>query len=240
MIKRLILRSTLYALWVKLKRRFSYRRRMLNELYWIANLDRRFKSRKELEGLDIRMGNWAMGPAGMCIFLDALNQVNEPKVLEMGLGESTKIIQRIGRISAHKVIDHDTSWVEYWTAQQKKRNQTTPEIEVYPMLLSRQRSQYDFGSKAIGSEFNIFLIDGPFGARNNSRRNILDIADDWTADKEFVVILDDVHRAGELQTYAALKTKLREKGIEFKSKKLSDLKEVGVICSIHHWQLLSI
>ena len=240
MIKKLILRSSLFRLWLSFKRSLSYQNRVLRELYWMAHLDWRFKSRNELEGLDLRMGNWALGPAGMSILLDALNQVKHPKVLELGLGESTKILLEIRKLEKHVVIDHDKSWVEYWTSQQEQRGKSIPIVEVYPMLLSKNHSQYDFGATSIGNEFNIFLVDGPFGAPNESRRNILDIANDWKVDQEFVVIIDDVHRVGELQTYAALKAKLDTKGISYKSRKISDLKEVGVVCSMHHWQLLSI
>ena len=223
-----------------LVRLLSYKRRVLNELYWMGQLDRRFKSRSELEGLDLRVGNWAMGPAGMSILLDTLNLVKNPKVLELGLGESTKLLLQIPGLESHLVIDHYESWVRYWTAQQKMRGKPLPKIEMYPMQRSKRHSQYDFGTNRIGKEFNIFVVDGPFGAANLSRRNILDIANDWTVDQEFVVIIDDVHRVGELQTYASLKVQLDAKGIRYKSRKIQDLQEVGVLCSLHYWQLLSI
>lgn len=234
------MRSVFFRLWVKLLRFLTFRRRMLNELYWMGHLDRRFKSRKELEGLDLRMGNWAMGPAGMSILLDALNHVKKPKVLDLGLGESTKLLLEIQGLESHLVIDHDESWVQHWTAQQKMKGKPLPKIELYPMHLSKRHSQYDLRASRIGKDFNIFVVDGPFGAPNLSRRNILDIANEWTADQEFVVIIDDVQRVGELQTYSSLKAQLDVKGIRYKSRKIRDLKEVGVICSMHHWQLLSI
>lgn len=240
MIKRLVLRSGFFRIWRALRRSFSFRKRMLEELFWMSHFDRRLKSRKRLEGVDLRLGNWALGPAGMSILLDTLTQVRNPRVLELGLGESSKIVAQTLESDNHLVIDHDESWVKHWTTQQEQRGAPVPKIEVFPMRFSKKRSQYDFGEKRIGEGFNVFLVDGPFGSRNESRRNILDIADEWTTNQEFVVIIDDVHRVGELQTYAALKEKLRSKGIGFKSRKITDLKEVGVVCSMHYWQLLSI
>ena len=58
---------------------------------------------------------------------------------------------------------------------------------------------------------------------------ILDIVDNL--DKSFVILLDDMNRIGEQEIWQLLKQKLHSKGIEFKERKYSSDKTVGLICS---------
>ena len=89
------------------------------------------------------------------------------------------------------------------------------------------------------TDYNIFIVDGPFGSSKKSRLNILDFIPNWKPDKEFNIVIDDIHRSGELQVFASVKALLTQKGIGFKSKKFSDSKQVGVICSSTYWSIVS-
>ena len=79
-------------------------------------------------------------------------------------------------------------------------------------------------------KFNLVLIDGPLGSPHYSRPEILDIVDNL--DKSFVILLDDMNRIGEQETWQLLKQKLHSKGIEVKERKYSSDKTVGLICSM--------
>jgi len=210
---------------------------MLDELYWRSRLNMHLQSKQQLKGLYLRLGNWAMGPASICMIIDALSYVKNPRVLEFGLGESTRVISRFSP-ERHLVIEHDASWAERFKSSYVDKS--IPEISIFPSLTNEGSSSYDFGPSPIDFNYNIFVIDGPFGSQKNSRSNILDIINGWSVDQRFVIILDDVHRPGELQTFINIKALLEAKEIGFKSKKISDLKKVGLICSEHYWPLISL
>ena len=87
--------------------------------------------------------------------------------------------------------------------------------------------QIDAGELRCGT-----IIDSPrypWRSQHYSRPQILEIAD-CLADS-FVIMLDDMNRTGEQETWELLKEKLTERGIEFCEKIYASDKSVGLLCS---------
>ena len=240
MIKEFIIRSWLFRFYLFLVRHFTTRKRAIDELLWTMKLHQRIKSSASTSNLILTSGGWAVGPSGLCMVFDAIKLVSEPKVLEFGLGESTKLISRLNT-HKHTIIEHNLEWIELWTQSLiQPLDSKKTEIRNFPIVASPKLSQYNLSPDDLALDYNIFIVDGPFGSKGFSRRNILDIIPAWKPDKEFVIIMDDIHRIGELQTYVAIKKRLSKKKISFTSKIFSDQKQVGIICSAHFWSLISI
>ncbi len=220
-------------------RKLTYRKRALEEIYWKMNLEERIKSSASTRHLVLKSGGWAIGPAGLCLIWDAINQTEKPKVLEFGLGESTKLIEKL-ETKCHTVVEHDRQWADHWTQSfLKEVDDIKAEIRIVPAVMTSKSSRYEISPDDFQMDYNIFIVDGPFGSSKNSRLNILDFIPNWKSDKEFIIVIDDIHRSGELQLFASVKTLLTQKGIGFRSKKFSDRKQVGIICSSTYWSIVS-
>ena len=189
--------------------------------------------------IDIKVGGWSLGPAGTFLLTEVLKTKRNLKVLEFGLGESTKLIGTCGNVKDHLVLEHSIDWANQWKNTLENTPGVSPEIIVTPMLRDRRGSKYGVEHLEFGDDFNFYLVDGPFGAKRNSRNDIVDIIKRWDEHKDFIIFIDDIHRIGELQTFIKVKRKLTEKGIAFRSKKMFDRKAIGVICSEGNWAITS-
>ena len=58
---------------------------------------------------------------------------------------------------------------------------------------------------------------------------ILDIVDNL--DTSFVILLDDMNRVGEQETWRMLREKLKSRGIDFREGRYTSDKGLGIICS---------
>ena len=100
-------------------------------------------------------------------------------------------------------------------------------IHVVPEYESRTYVGFDNVIK--NKKFDFVFIDGPLGSAHFSRPQILDVVDNL--DKSFVILMDDMNRVGEQETFEALKNKLRENNIDFKEGFYESDKKLGLICS---------
>ncbi len=75
---------------------------------------------------------------------------------------------------------------------------------------------YDgFKEKFWNKKFDLIVIDGPFGgAGGASRRDILDLLPETLADN-FVMLLDDCGRQGEINTVKDIEKILKRSGIRY-------------------------
>jgi hypothetical protein len=236
-LKELATSTALFELWLLLRQKLWKKQRMLKEVIWLQRLQLRLLSKTSI--IDIKVGGWSLGPAGTFLLTEVLGTKRNLKVLEFGLGESTKLIGTYGDVKEHLVLEHNIDWVNQWKNTRENTPNDSPEIIVTPMLSDSRGSKYDLQHLEIGDDFNFYLIDGPFGAKRNSRNNIVDIIKGWDEHKDFIIFIDDIHRIGELQTFIKVKRKLKEKGISFRSKKFFDRKAIGVICSEGNWAITS-
>jgi hypothetical protein len=60
----------------------------------------------------------------------------------------------------------------------------------------------------------LYLIDGPFGSKQKSRYDIINIAEQFKKDDQFIIVFDDCHREGEKQTVDELIKAIEKKGIK--------------------------
>ncbi|MBL8190071.1 MAG: hypothetical protein JNK38_18800 [Acidobacteria bacterium] len=168
------------------------------------------------------------------LLLRVLTELSPGSVIEFGAGQTTKILSAYKRHSGADVvtIEHDPFWSEQ---VQQSLSTSTYQLHCCPLIefnspVFGSYHWYDL-SKAgeIGSrKFNVFLIDGPVGAAKWSRVGIVKAFFDLNAG-EWLVIWDDLHRAADLESFAAFIQALRERKLEFGYAIFNGLKKVGVV-----------
>lgn len=224
-------------------------KRMTQENYW-ANVFRSSTNGSAwINNESLNVGRWAASYSLLYILFRVLNDVKPVNVLELGLGETTKMIQAYKKghnPGAYCVtIEHDKSWIDL-----KKQNGISDEhINIINLELVEQNIHNSVSVmykglaeslKETGKAFNLLMIDGPFGSDQYSRYNIIEIVNEKLLDKDFIIIMDDFNRKGEKNTYMDLKKALQENNHNFSSGRYVGAREQIIICSEKYRFLTSI
>lgn len=188
----------------------------------------------------LNIGRWAGNFSFFYILFRILNEVKPVRILELGLGESTKMLQAY--IKDHNpnsfclTIEHSNEWIEL----KKKDGVSEDYINILQVNLidevvdGYQTIMYfDLHNRvrAFGEKFNLIIVDGPFGSEHYSRYNIIDIVKNELLDKEFIIIMDDVERNGEIETVQELLKLMKELDYEFFTGSYSGKKDQLVVVS---------
>lgn len=180
---------------------------------------------KDSEWLNIplSLSSGAIGYPYAYILYRTLDQIKPKKILETGLGQSTKIIteyvKKFKGVS-HDVVEHDKEWINFF-------KQTTDMSKFQNVhLLESYRKKYNgveynayknFEKEFKNKKFNLICIDGPVGyGEEYSRMDIIDIVPKCL-EEQFVILIDDCERIGEQRTISLLEEKLNKNNISFLS-----------------------
>lgn len=182
---------------------------------------------KGIEWIDqdfgVSPGRWAVGYNYLYVMTRILEEIRPQNVLDIGLGISTSLISRYFDYykyakGEHIVIEHDEKWIEFYT----KRHKISECTQIYNShliekeILSHTFMAYENFARAVnGRKFDVISIDGPFGSEGGySRRDILDFIPNVLRES-FIIVLDDMHRIGEQNTFEEIKLILSKNGIAY-------------------------
>lgn len=185
-------------------------------------------------------GRWAIGYNTMYVLARSLNAVKPQNVLELGLGNSTQIITAYFKSTnlnnvSHIIVEHNEDWVKFY----KNENELLDTSEVCVCPIHKQNykgirniwSYVDFQSCVSGKQYDLILIDGPYGSGAKfSRIDILSIIPE-NLDDSFAIIIDDYERAGEKNMVKELEYLLQKNNIAYKKGVYPGEKECCVIVS---------
>ena len=183
-----------------------------------------------LERESISLGRSAVGYNYYYVCYRILNEMKPNSILEMGLGQSTKLLNSYAQHfnCEHTVIEHDEEWKDYYETVNPVSQNT--KIELIPLKYEYKKIgeggynfiRYNEGllKNAInGKKFDLISIDGPFGDQNRkafkksySRVDILDYLPQCLC-KDFVILMDDYNRKGEKNTVFEIEKALRNGNI---------------------------
>lgn len=210
---------------------------LLNELNWANVYYDSIRGKDWLLKTPLNIGRWA----GNYTFFYVLNRImtdyKPKKVLELGLGESTKFISKFMDNylldSLHVIVEHDNNWKDIFSQNFNLSERST--INIHPLI---NKTVQDFQVKSYQNfeeycedKYDFYIIDGPFGSENYSRYEIVNIANKLDKGDEFIIVFDDFDRKGERETGNYLMELLKEKKINIYSKVYSGQKSVLVIGS---------
>lgn len=186
-------------------------------------------------------GRWAAGYQMLYVIYRILNEVHPKDILELGLGQSTKLIMQYSQYykANHTVTEHDAAWIEACKENfsiPEHVNVTVLELETIPYDDDPEVSIYKNFKENVGNKkYDFICIDAPFGggAKKYARIDILDLIPDCLCD-DFIILLDDYNRKGEQNTGELIKEKLEECGIAYEFGKYQGKKATCVFTSQSH------
>lgn len=191
-------------------------------------------------------GRWAIGYPAMYVIYRVLNEFKPQSILELGLGQSTKMIAQYvdaNKEVRHKVVEHDKAWINFF----KNGNKISVRTKIIYKELSEAtlngkehiRCYKDFLEQVYPEKYDFIFVDAPIGwdMKDYSRIDILSTIPECLA-KSFVIIVDDSQRQGEKNTITAIEKKLNENNILFSEGKYAGEKETCLITS-KDWSFLS-
>lgn len=205
-----------------------------SEPYWANVYHDTINNTNWLNNKSVSPGRWAVSYVVLYVLYRILDEIKPQSILECGLGQSSKLT--IQYADSHKadltICENNSDWLAFFQRQ-------FPTADIYTKILDTEmihvvpeyesRTYVGFDNVIKNKKFDFVLIDGPLGSAHFSRPQILDVVDNL--DKSFVILMDDMNRVGEQETFEALKNKLRENNIDFKEGFYESDKKLGLICS---------
>lgn len=211
---------------------------LLKELEWANVYHDSIRGIKWLENTPLNIGRWAGNYAFFYLLKRILNDAKPTKILELGLGESSKFISKYLDHylieSQHTIIEHDEGWKNAFktTFQLNERSRINicppREIEVYGCNVT----SYSGIEKIVTDQvYDLYLVDGPIGSESYSRYDIISLVSQLTRENEFIIVVDDTHRKGEKETFKDLVHLFQSKDINIHTKRLNGSKELSLIAT---------
>ncbi|MHB8092078.1 MAG: hypothetical protein ACYDH8_10855 [Syntrophales bacterium] len=205
------------------------------ELMWAHIYHDSIRGKKWLEELSIYPGRWAASYSFLYVLVRILADYQPKKIIEFGLGETSKIISKFienGLTEVkHVIIEQSRDWSNGFVSRfPLSQNSQIIQLEVTEKIVNQFIVKSYNGIDGIINEiFDLYIIDGPLGSDRYSRYDICLLAQKFQPKDEFMVILDDYQRAGEQDTIRDLVELLRDKGINIYTGIYSGIKDQFVI-----------
>jgi hypothetical protein len=191
-----------------------------SELEWANIYHDAIRDKEWLEILSLSPGRWAVNYSFLYVLVRILTDCRPNKILELGLGESTKIVSSFLdnylAKSTHLIIEQDLLWIDDFSSRfELSPNSNITHLELETKIVNNKPvKSYSSIENKITESFDFYIVDGPFGSANFSRYDICLIADKIELNDEFIILIDDYNRLGEQETANSLIKLLTEKGIE--------------------------
>ena len=221
-------------------------KRQTDEIVWAEIFNNLANHSKWLKDPSFSPGRWAVGYQYLYAMYRILDEFKPKKILEMGLGQSTRLISQYVQSAEgvmHYVTENNQEWITFFNNSYPVPEQT--EIKYLPTKMENfmgyEVRVYDgFKETFEGMKFDCISIDAPWGGglEKYDRIDILKILPQCL-EENFVILVDDYNRKLEKNTVEEIKKVLEEHKIAFKTGKYSGVKDVYVITSINNAYLCS-
>ena len=221
-------------------------RKLLNEILSSQIFNSSIQNNEWLINKSFSPGNWAVDYAFLYTLYRILNESRPQKIVEFGLGQTTKLIDQYSNFykKLSFTFEHDNNWIDFF---HKSYN-----LGAYSKIIYSELSEVDYkgfktlrykdniANKVDGGSIELVILDGPFGSKNYSRIQILDLIPNSININNFCILIDDYQRLGEKQTAQEIFKLLDNSDISYKSKIFTSSKEHLLICSLNNTFLTSI
>lgn len=155
----------------------------------------------------------AAGALLLYILIRALRELPIERVLELGAGQTTQLLDAWARASGGNVFtfEHDQYWADRIAATV---NPTKTHVHHLPLVDIPAPGGFvkwyaNPPANAFPKDgFDLVIVDGPVGTSRLSRYGIIEHIPTWL-NKEWAVIWDDLDRPADLESFAHLIQRLR-------------------------------
>lgn len=233
------------GLLLSLTREVKENRSISDELLWANVFHDTIRGSKWLQNQSFSPGRAAIGYPTLYALYRILDEFQPKNILELGLGQSTKMIgsyarwkEQKGEKCEHIVVEHDNSWIDFFQTQ-FEISSSTPilnmdlikvPLDALDGSLTEVNIYQNFGTLLQGKKFDLIFVDGPFGSPVYSRMDIIDLLPECL-NKSFIIMLDDAERDGEQNTLRMISNLLRESGITSVWSDYTGLKSTAIVTS---------
>lgn len=174
-----------------------------------------------MKNISLTPGGWAVTYDYMYVMLRVLESKKPKSILEMGLGQSSKILARYQKDTGchYDIVEQDYNWYEFFKEQLEADDKVSIHLKpleqrCYPLYEADVYCYMDFESIVIGKTFDFISIDGPWGSEGISRIDILPYLPQCLK-QSFVIMLDDYERDGEKAMIVELEKILKQNEIKY-------------------------
>lgn len=228
---------------------------ILQEMQWGQIYNSTISGSEWLKDQSVSPGRWAVGYNYLYILYRILNDVKPTNILELGLGQSTKLMAQYAAYYGasskqkihHYVVEHDDDWIRFFQKGFSHFSEFSQLVHLPLVQVSIEHGEFvkykgfkEF-IESTGQKFQLFSVDGPYGAQrgNYCRRDILECLP-TILDDDFVMMFDDYGEACYKTTPHDVEKVLSQNGIPFVSCMYSGVqwKQVYVIAS-ESWKFLT-
>ncbi|GAO45226.1 hypothetical protein [Flavihumibacter petaseus] len=220
----------------------------IDEIYWAQVFNNTISGSSWLTKQAFSPGRWAAGYPFLYILYRILNETKPQSILEFGLGETTKLTyQYLCNVQTQQqkkllVIEQDENWLRFF-------EQNFPGVSKNVLLREIGKGQvkgaevfqYKDLLEGIGNQqFNLVLVDGPWGSPQYSRYQIVSLVENDKIAADFIIVIDDVNREGESMTLQEVKLALQKKNIPFEEGVYQGVKDTAILVSPQYKFLTSL
>ena len=171
----------------------------LKELDWANVFHDSIKGDDWINKTSLNIGRWAGGYAFFYVLIRILKDTKPERILELGLGESTKVISKFIEhckpTATHDIIEHDENWKYKFEENYQLPKQC--KIHLCPLVETnihghQNKVYHNFEEVAKGC-FDLILVDGPFGSQHFSRYELMTKVWSFDDEQNFIILFDDTH-----------------------------------------------
>lgn len=208
-------------------------------MLWATIFNSTIAGSKWFKEVGISPGRAAVGYPFFYVLYRILDEVKPNDILEMGLGQSTKMIGQYANYCKcdHYIVEDNLAWISFFR-KGFSLSENTKFIVLETKMESYKNAEAvrvfgEFEGNCSGKKYDLICIDAPLGydMPTYSRIDILKILPDCLK-KSFAIIIDDYQRIGERNTVQDIKNILDANAIKYVTGIYSGDKELCIICSI--------
>lgn len=209
------------------------------EEVWAHIFNNTISDSKWLVNKKFSPGRWAVGYPYLYAMYRVLNEIHPKHILELGLGQSTRMIAQYAAADhdvSHTIVEHDPEWINFFNRDFElppNSKIVRLEREFVPYNEAESVRVFHGFKEAVGNQIYDFIsVDAPLGGdmKQYARIDVLELIPQCLAD-EFVIMIDDTERSGERNMIRELQQSLKNAGFEFQIGKYSGQKECTLLCS---------
>lgn len=214
-----------------------------NEMVFSSIFRDTIKDSKWLKSKNFSLNAGAANYSFMYMLYRILDEVKPKNILELGLGQTTKLTSQYVNYfkdSTVTVIESDSDWIEVFSQNLNLTENIKiiqKDVETFTYNNTENLRYKNFTDGFSNQKFDLIMIDGPNGFFRDtmkfldySRSNVWDLIPNYLSD-DFIIVIDDYERKGEQNTIKKVKELLKEFNIEYYDLTLGGINQQHIIAS---------
>lgn len=210
-----------------------------SEAVWAETFNNAISGSAWLKNTAFSPGRWALGYPALYVMYRVLNEARPQRILELGLGQSTRMIAQYAAAHEgveHIVVEHDAEWIAFFQndfALSERTRILQLDREMVPYKNAEAvRVFKGFREALAGKKFDFIFIDAPLGGdmKQYARIDVLGLLPECLGEN-FVIMIDDAERSGEMRTISEMQRCLEKAEIPCKRGRYSGKKDCVLICA---------